>query len=73
MCGDQREVTIMRPFSVELVGEFYTFKLYDSRGREIMDMQAAAEFAESEFGADWAGVFNGSEGIARDDWLGSDD
>ncbi len=39
----------MRPFSVQLAGTFHTFKLYDARGAEIMDLMAAADFAESEF------------------------
>lgn len=55
------------PFSVELAGSFYTFKLYDARGMEITDAQAAADFAESEFGTDWQSVFNGSEAIERED------
>jgi len=55
----------MTPFSVHLLGVFYTFVLYDAAGREIMDMMAAADYAESEFGADWDEVFNGSEGIDR--------
>lgn len=60
---------IVRPFSVQLSGSFYTFNLYDANGREITDMSAAADFAESEFGTDWNEVFNGHEGIERDEYL----
>jgi hypothetical protein len=58
----------MQPFSVLLSGSFHSFNLYDAHGREITEMMAAADFAESEFGADWAEVFNGSEGIDRDEY-----
>lgn len=56
----------MRPFSVELAGSFYTFKLLDAAGREITNATEAADFAESEFGTDWQSVFNGDEAIERE-------
>ncbi len=59
----------MTSFSVHLAGVFHTFELYDAAGREIMDMVAAADYAESEFGADWDEVFSGSEGIDRDEYI----
>ena len=59
----------MQPFSVRLVGSLYSFSLYDTDGWEITGMSAAADFAESEFGTDWTEVFNGSEGIERDEYI----
>jgi hypothetical protein len=59
----------MQPFSVKLCGSFYSAPLYDAVGREITDMTMAADFAENEFGAGWDEVFNGSEGIDRDEYL----
>jgi hypothetical protein len=55
-------------FRAELKGYFHTVEIYDSRGREVFDLEAAAQAAEQSYGADWASVFNGSEAITREDW-----
>ncbi len=59
----------MRPFLVRLSGSFYSFDMYDADGRELTDMSSAADYAESEFGTDWTEVYNGSEGIDRDEYI----
>lgn len=57
----------MTKFSVELKGSFFTFTLYDDRGREVFDVNVAASVAESLYGEDWVSVFNGEEALCRDD------
>jgi hypothetical protein len=57
------------PFSVRLVGQFYTLGLYDEHGRYIHDLDTAAAEAERQFGPDWREVGNGQQGISRDEWL----
>lgn len=58
-----------RPFSVELCGSFHTFELLDAGGRPITDARVAADFAECEFGSDWNCIYNGSDGINREDHI----
>ncbi len=58
----------MTPFSVHLAGSMLTLNLYDADGREITDMLLAADRAECQFGADWVEIFNGSEGMDRDEY-----
>ena len=48
-------------FKVELLGSFYTFELYDSRGREIFILDEAIEAAEEQYPNEWQSVFNGEE------------
>lgn len=48
-------------FKVELLGSFYTFELYDSRGREIFTLDEAIEAAEEQHTGLWQSVFNGEE------------
>jgi hypothetical protein len=62
-------VTMSNRCRVELVGYFYTLELYDSEGAEIYNLDDAAEAAELQYGADWACVYNGNEGVDRDSWL----
>ena len=59
----------MPKFSVEVAGSFHTYCLYDARGREVTELYAAAETAESQYGEDWNSVFNGREAIDRDDYI----
>lgn len=59
----------MRPFRVEVIGSFYTFELYDSRGREVFNIHDAAEAAEDEYGSDWSCVYNGQEAMTRDEYM----
>jgi len=59
----------MPKFSFEFVGAFYTSTLYDDMGREVTELYAAAETAERMYGEDWSSVFNGNEGITRDEYI----
>lgn len=52
----------MSRFKVELLGSFYTFELYDDKGREIFDLDKAIETAESQHAGLWRSVFNGEIG-----------
>lgn len=52
----------MPKFRVELIGAFYTFELYDDRGREIFELGEAVEAAESQYPGTWRSVFNGEVG-----------
>jgi hypothetical protein len=56
-------------FSVELVGYFYSLELYDCRGSEVFELEEAVAVAEKEYGNKWQSVFNGNEGISREDWM----
>ena len=56
----------MHTFSVELVGSFYTHKLYDEKGREVFNLQDACQAAEREYGDGWAIVYNGEQALTRD-------
>jgi hypothetical protein len=49
----------MNKFRIELIGAFYTYELYDSRGREIFDLDEAIEAAEEQYPNEWYSVFNG--------------
>lgn len=55
-------------FRVELKDYFHTLELYDSKGREIFDIDSAAEAAEEQYGSGWASVFNGQEAATREDY-----
>lgn len=55
-------------FSVRIVGSFYSYPLYDKRGREIRSLPEAIETAEEMYGDEWLEVFNGERGTSRDDW-----
>lgn len=57
------------PFIVTLKGSMHSVKLYDKEGKEVFDMNGAAELAEELHGEDWKEVFNGKEGIGRSEWL----
>jgi hypothetical protein len=57
------------PFSVWLRGSFYALSFYDEQGRDIHDLDRAAEEAERQFGQDWREVSNGQEGTPRDEWI----
>lgn len=59
----------MRPFSVELAGSFYTYNLYNEDGKQIFDLMEAADRAEELYEIDWQGVYNGNEGIGREDYV----
>jgi hypothetical protein len=50
-------------FRIELLGSFYTFELYDSRGREIFTLDEAIEAAEEQYPNEWQSVFNGEEAV----------
>ena len=63
----------VKPFKVELCGSFHTYELYDDRGREVTDVQAAAECAEELYGDDWQSVYNGEDAIAREDFVDDTD
>lgn len=54
-------------FSVELRGVFYTLTLYDEKGREVFTLEEAIQAAENEYGSEWSAVFNGEEGVAREE------
>lgn len=56
-------------FRVEVAGSFYTYELYDDRGRECFDVDTAANAAEQEYGIDWQSVYNGQVAIDRESWL----
>jgi hypothetical protein len=63
-------MTKFRPkFRVEIAGSFYTYELYDAKGREIHNCREAAEFAESEYGCDWQLVYGGDEAMDRAEYL----
>jgi hypothetical protein len=49
----------MNKFRIELLGAFYTFELYDFRGREIFTLDEAIEAAEEQYAGEWQSVFNG--------------
>lgn len=59
----------MRPFNVRIQGAFYHNHLYGERGEEIFDLDAACAAADRQF-PDWVEVFNGQEGVTREEWLG---
>ena len=59
----------IRAFRVRLRGQFYSGGLYNAKGQEMHDLQAAADLAEDMYGEDWAEVYNGEEAIERDEWL----
>ena len=47
---------------------YYAFTLYDLRGKEVFDLGSACEAAEDIYGDDWTEVYNGIEGMNRDDY-----
>lgn len=51
----------MQKFKVELAGSFYTYELYDSKGREIFELDKAIEAAEWQYAGVWNSVYNGNE------------
>jgi hypothetical protein len=54
-------------FRVTLAGEFYSYELYDERGREIFTLATAIAEAERQFGSDWVSVYNGESSANRED------
>lgn len=54
-------------FKVKLVGAFHSNELYDDRGREIFHLADAVKAAEAQFGAEWEEVYNGEEGMVREE------
>jgi hypothetical protein len=52
-------------FKVQLVGSFHTLEIYDSRGREIDDLETAVAEAERQYRDEWKCVFNGLEAAER--------
>ncbi len=59
----------MPKFMVELAGEFYTYELYNAAGEHIFNVSDAAESAEEQYGTDWQSVYNGIEGVEREEYL----
>jgi hypothetical protein len=57
-----------RPFKYGLVGSAYNMTLYDERGKEIYDFQTAIERVEKLTDGEWTEIYNGIEGITREDW-----
>lgn len=55
----------MGPFMVRLVGAFYSFELYDAKGRRVFTLSDATAAAETLYGDAWTEVYNGSEGCSR--------
>jgi len=53
------------PFSVKLVGDFYSHALFDRWGKEILDIELAVAEAEKRYKSDWNEVYNGNIGISR--------
>jgi hypothetical protein len=58
-----------RPFKVRTVGSFYSYELLDERGCEVYSLEKAADIAEKVYEFSWQEVYNGEEGIDREDWL----
>ncbi len=58
-----------RRFEVYFAGMFHAFALLDEKGQEQHALKDAAALAERMYGPDWREVCNGSEGIAREDWV----
>lgn len=56
-----------RRFSCRLLGDFHSFVLYDHDGKEQFTLRDAAHAAELVYGSEWAEVFNGDEGVDRDE------
>lgn len=56
-----------QPFKVTFVGSFYSSELYDRHGKEVFTLDDAIQTAEELYGEDWKEVFNGQEGISRDE------
>ena len=50
-----------------MAGSFYTYELYDEKGREIYTLSEAVRAAEQQFGADWNCVYNGQEAVSREE------
>lgn len=64
----------MRPFMVRLEGTFHPNELYDSKGREITDLEYAVAQAIDEYGEEnVAEVYNGQEGWSKGDPLPGED
>lgn len=57
------------PFKVCLKGVFFTFELYDQRGREVFTLDEAIEAANDEYPGEWCEVFNGQEGVLAEELL----
>jgi len=60
---------MQKPFSVCLVGSFHSLEILDSRGREVYDMNEAIDVVESQYNDEWKEIYNGIEGISREEWL----
>ena len=57
----------MRPFKVELIGDFYTHTLYNKKGQEVFSLQDAVQAAEDCYEDGWAIVYNGDQALTRDE------
>ena len=56
-----------RAFSFRLLGGFHSHPLYDHDGEESFTLKEAAQTAELVYGSEWAEVFNGDDGMDRDE------
>lgn len=62
-------MTTRQRFKITVAGIFHSFEIYTSNGRHIFDSRIAAERAEEIYGNEWCEVFNGTDGISRDEYL----
>jgi len=56
-------------FMVKMKDSMHAYELYDDKGANVYDLDKAAEAAEAVHEDDWKEVYNGREGISRDEWL----
>jgi hypothetical protein len=56
-----------KAFSIRMIGDFYSFPLYNESGGTVHDLETAIAEAERQYHNGWRELFNGDEGITNEE------